>query len=467
MPEQIVISPATRIEGHARIILDMDDASTVRSAHLQVHEIRGFEKLLCGMELSKMPQITARICGVCPAAHHLAAVVAIEHGLNITPPPLADRLRRLLYAGHILHSHALSNFVLTGPDVLLGLDAPAEQRSVFHLLQLDPELSRSILRLRSIGQRVVETVGGRGVHPVTAVPGGMASCPDAETFTRLESWGREATQLLESLLPVFSDKLMALADLRAVSQVEHRSLALMDGDRPGLLHGELVIMDPDGSRRGSFAPEAYAEHLAEHVMPGSYMKAVRFRDDGRMIVGPLARLNIADRLGTELADQALAKFHDVGRPRLAAIDFIEARLIEMIHCAELIAELAAKGADGGPLRIDTPPIGEGRYVGIVEAPRGVLVHDYTADGDGTVTAANLIVATQNNYDAIDRAVSGLAQHLVSAGNDNLLMNGVEFGLRCFDPCLACATHTAGRMPLEVEIRRGSTRVRSIRREASR
>ncbi len=467
MPEPIVISPATRIEGHARILLEMEDDSTVRSAHLQVHEIRGFEKLLCGMELTKMPQITARICGVCPAAHHLAAVVAIERGMGMTPPAAADRLRRLLYAGHILHSHALSTFVLSGPDILLGLDAPAEQRNVFHLLQVDAELSRKALRLRSIGQRVVETVGGRGVHPVTAIPGGMASRPDAETMSRLASWGNEATDLLASLLPVFTDKLTALAELRGPSHVAHRSLALMDGDAPGFLSGELVVMDTDGSRTTSFAPEAYAEHLAEHVMPGSYMKAVRFRDDSAMVVGPLARLNIADRLGTERADEALARFHDGGRPRLAAIDFIEARLIEMVHCAELISQLAAQGAGDGPIRIETEPAGAGRYVGIVEAPRGVLVHDYTADDAGTVTAANLIVATQNNYDAIDRAITGLAQHLLPSGNDALIMNGVEFGLRCFDPCLACATHTAGRMPLEVTIRKNGTTLRSLRREVSR
>jgi F420-non-reducing hydrogenase large subunit len=466
MPEPIVISPATRIEGHARIVLEMEDASQVRSAHLQVHEIRGFEKLLCGMELTKMPQITARICGVCPAAHHLAAVVAIERGLGVNPPAAAQRLRNLLYAGHILHSHALSTFVLSGPDVVLGLDAPAEQRNVFHLLQLDPDLSRTVLRLRSIGQRVVETVGGRGVHPVTAVPGGMASCPDSATMSRIAGWGEEANELLTSLLPVFTDKLTALTELRTPSHVEHRSLALMDGDAPGLLSGELVVMDADGSRVSSFPPEAYAEHLAEHVMAGSYMKAVRFRDNGRMIVGPLARLNIADRLGTQQADHALSRFHDGGRPRLSAVDFVEARLIEMVHCAELIAGLAAQGAEDTPIRTDTDPPGEGRYIGIVEAPRGVLVHDYTADANGTVTAANLIVATQNNYDAIDRAVSGLAQHLMPTGNDNLIMNGVEFGLRCFDPCLACATHTAGRMPLQVAIQRDGVVLRSIRREVT-
>ncbi|HRW78579.1 MAG TPA: nickel-dependent hydrogenase large subunit, partial [Candidatus Sabulitectum sp.] len=193
---KLVIDPVTRIEGHARITLDIDDSGKVEKGHLQVLEIRGFEKLLEGMELFKMPLITARICGVCPAAHHMASVTAIENGLGVKITDTAKRLRELMYMGHILHSHALSNFVLTGPDLLQGLDAPHDQRNVFQLLKLQPEAVKKMLRLRSIGQRIVEIVGGRGVHPVTSIPGGLASAPSAEEMSNMTEWGGEALGIL-------------------------------------------------------------------------------------------------------------------------------------------------------------------------------------------------------------------------------------------------------------------------------
>jgi F420-non-reducing hydrogenase large subunit len=460
--KKLVIDPVTRIEGHARITLDIDEAGGVSSGHLQVLEIRGFEKLLEGMELFKMPLITARICGVCPGAHHMVSVTAIENGLGIKISGTAARLRELMYIGHILHSHALSNFVLTGPDLLLGLDAPHSSRNIFELLRLKPEAVKKMLRLRSIGQRIVEIVGGRGVHPVTSVPGGLASAPSPEEMAEMASWGAEAMTILDELQGAVTEALAKLGDIRESLDLPFPSLSLTENGSVCFFQAPMALMDTTGKMGTVFQPEDYHEHLIEHSMQGSYMKSVRLREGDRsFFVGPLARLNVNHRFSTPKADSLLAEYRAAGHPRTSALDYVEARLIEMIHCAEKIRELAAEPA-GQDLMVDARP-GPGRFVGAVEAPRGILIHEYTADEEGILTGANLIVATQNNYDAIDHSIAGIASKYAGTGNDELLMSSVEFALRCFDPCLACATHTAGRMPMTLELRRNGETVRVLSR----
>jgi F420-non-reducing hydrogenase large subunit len=464
MAQTITVDPVTRLEGHAKIVLDLDDNGNVASGHLQVLEIRGFEKLVERMELFKMPQIIARICGVCPAAHHLASVIAIENGLGIKAPVEAELLRELLYLGHILHSHTLSTFFLAGPDILMGIDAPAGTRNVFSLLKLDAELAKKVLRLRSIGQRTVEIVGGRGVHPVAAVPGGMAARPTIEKLEQIAGWGKEALGILDEVLPRVREHLAALEELRLVAQLPPRSMALSREGVVDFLAGDAVVVNARGETERRFSAADYADNLIEHVMPASYMKSVHLKgpEEINYFVGPLARLNVNNFFCTPLANTALQEFHGMGRPRLSALDYIEARLVEMLYCAERMAEIAGGELTGGPIRVSAEPR-EGRYVGMVESPRGILIHDYTADAEGRVREANLIVATQNNYDAIDSAITSVARHFIPMKNDNQLMNGMEFALRCFDPCLSCATHTAGRMPMEVVIRHAGGVVRTLSR----
>jgi len=453
---KLIIDPVTRIEGHARITLDIDDSGKVTQGHLQVLEIRGFEKLLEGMELFKMPLITARICGVCPAAHHMASVTAIENGLGVKITDTAKRLRELMYMGHILHSHALSNFVLTGPDIFQGLDAPHESRNIFELLRLKPEAVKKMLRLRSIGQRVVEIVGGRGVHPVTSIPGGLASAPSSEEMENMSSWGAEAVSILEELHPLLMDALAGFADIRDCLDIPYSSLSLTDRGNVTFFQAPMAVMAPTGKIESTFEGDKYQEYLNEHSMPGSYMKSVRLKDGDRsFFVGPLARLNVNSAFSTPKADALLTTYRSNKSPRTSALDFIEARLLEMVHCAERIQELAATPAGDDLLA--------GRFVGVVEAPRGILIHEYQTDDDGVLTAANLIVATQNNYDAIDHSIAGIASKYAGTGQDELLMSSVEFSLRCFDPCLACATHTAGRMPMKVNIRRHGKTLRTLSR----
>lgn len=453
MPSTIVIRPVTRIEGHACIEVQLEPDGKVAGAHVLVQEIRGFEKFLEGTELFKMPQITARICGVCPAAHHLASVMAIENGLGLVIPPEAVRLRRLLYAGHILHSHALSTFVMSGPDLLAGLDAAPGERSIFRQIQLEPDFWRQILRLRTIGQLTVEMIGGRGVHPVTAIPGGMSAHPGPEKLDRLARWGQEALGLLEPLAVRFQQQLERLAEFRQATRLPVCSLALSLDGQVDFLQGELVAGDSNGQILERHQPAGYADALLETVEPASYMKAIRLRSRPEIPLagGPLARLNVNRTISTPRAMSLLAAYQQAGWPRLSALDFVEARIIEMVHAAELLAELAASPAASPELRVPAAPR-PGRYISLIEAPRGILVHDYTADEAGRVRAVNLVVATQANYLAMDAAVAGAASLLLPLGDENALLNGLEFAVRCFDPCLACATHVTGRMPLTVHIR---------------
>ncbi len=464
MGQIITVDPVTRLEGHARIVLDVDDGGNVKNGHLQVLEIRGFEKLVEKMELFKMPQIIARICGVCPAAHHLASVIAIENGLGISVPEEAKLLRELLYVGHILHSHTLSTFFLAGPEILQGIDAPPEKRNIFSLLDLDAELAKKVLRLRSIGQRTVEIVGGRGIHPVAAIPGGMAARPDGDKLEKIAEWGKEALGLIDEVLPRVRGHLAALEELRGVALLPERSMALSREGVVDFLGDCAVVTNGQGKAERLFSAADYAEHLIEHVMPASYMKTVHLRapEEIGYFVGPLARLNVNNFFCTPRANAALQEFHAKGRPRLSALDYIEARLVEMLFCAERMVEITTGELTGGPLRVDAAAK-EGRYAGMVESPRGVLIHDYTADAAGRIREANLIVATQNNYDAIDSVITAVAGHFMPMNNDNQLMNGMEFALRCFDPCLSCATHTAGRMPMEVLIRRDGATLRTLSR----
>ena len=466
MTTKVMIDPVTRVEGHAEIILEINDSGNVSSGHLQVLELRGFEKLLEGMELFKLPLITARICGVCPAAHHLASVTAIENGLKVKIPVDAKLLRELMYLGHILHSHALSTFVLTGPDVLVGIGAKPEDRSVLSLLNMAPEIVKKVLRLRSIGQKIVEIVGGRGVHPVTSVPGGQTYRPNPDEITKMGLWSVEASALVKELSDVLMKKLENISDLREIADLPFHSMALSDNGTVTFMQNICKVLNPSGEEERTFSADNYADNLVEHQMQGSYMRSVRLKSGGgekMFFVGPLARLNVNSSFSTPDANSLLASFKGKGSPRLSAIDYLEARLIEMVFCAERITEICGGELGDGPIITDASPAG-GHFRGLIEAPRGILIHDYEADDEGKITSANLIVATQNNYDAIDHSITALARHFKQSGDENILMNGAEFALRCFDPCLACATHAAGCMPMRIELKRNGETFRVLRRE---
>jgi F420-non-reducing hydrogenase large subunit len=470
MKKTIRIDPVTRIEGHAKVFINLNDDGTLENAGLVVNELRGFEKILIGMEADRMPHITARICGVCPTAHHIAASNALDYAAGVKAPPAAMLLRELMYMGHIIHSHSLSIFVLQGPDLVMGLNADPAVRNVVGIVQANPELAKIALRLRTIGQKINEMVGGRGTHPVTSVAGGITFVLDQEKKKIIQEWVDEARALLPVVVPAVKGLLLNALDKHPSMLNDWVApswgLGTVLNDRVSLIEGNLRAIDETGATKIEFGVEDYDKYLVESVVDWSYMKKVHFNLDGmhEYRVGPMARMNAMRRFGTELADAELAEFVKLGgSPCHVTVFQTYAKLIETIWAIERADEIINNPAVWGETRVPVTFKG-GRGVGHVEAPRGTLIHDYEIDNKGIVRAANLIVATQQNYAIINRSIEQAAQsHVIGKSDDTVLLNAVEFSIRCYDPCLSCATHAVGRMPLEIVFTRGGEAVNTIRR----
>lgn len=470
MNRTINIDPVTRIEGHAKVFINLAEDGQLENAGLVVNELRGFEKILIGMEADRMPHITARICGVCPTAHHIAASNALDHAAGVTPPPAALLLRELMYMGHIIHSHSLSIFVLQGPDLVLGLDADPAERNVVGIVKANPELAKIALRLRTIGQKINEMVGGRGTHPVTSVAGGITFTLDGEKQKQIREWGDEAFGLLPTVIPAVKGLLTRTLELHPsmLSDWVAPSWALgtVLDDKISLIRGKLRAIDETGTNRLEFDVAEYDKFLVESVVDWSYMKKVSLDLDGlhEYRVGPMARINAMGRYGTEMADAEVAEFVRLGGAPCHITSLqTYAKLVEIIWAVERAREIINDPAVFGETRVPVSFKG-GRGVGHVEAPRGTLIHDYEIDNRGIVRAANLIVATQQNYSIINRSIEQAARsHVIQRPNDTALLNAVEFSIRCYDPCLSCATHAVGRMPMEVAITRGGSIIKTLRR----
>ncbi len=473
MKKTIRIDPVTRIEGHAKIFINLNDDGTLENAGLVVNELRGFEKILIGMEADRMPHITARICGVCPTAHHIAASNALDHAAGVKAPPAAMLLRELMYMGHILHSHSLSIFVLQGPDLVMGLDADPAVRNVVGIVQANPELAKIALRLRTLGQKINEMVGGRGTHPVTSVAGGITFVLDQEKKKTIQEWITEARSLLPAVVPAVKGLLLNALDKHPAMLNDWIApswgLGTVLNDRVSLIEGRLRAIDESGASMLEFGVEEYDKYLVESVVDWSYMKKVHINHDGlhEYRVGPMARMNAIGRFGTEMADAELAEFVKLGgSPCHHTVFQTYAKLVEAVWAIERADQIINDPAVWGETRVPVRFKG-GRGGGHVEAPRGTLIHDYEIDERGVIRAANLIVATQQNYAIINRSIEQAAQsHVIGRSDDAALLNAVEFSIRCYDPCLSCATHAVGRMPLEIAVTRGGETVRIIRRDAS-
>ncbi len=475
MSRTISIDPVTRIEGHAKVFIDLDDNGSVENAGLVVNELRGFERILVGMEAAAMPQITARICGVCPSAHLLAAVKAIDAAAGVTPPPAGIKLRELLYMGHFIHSHALHLFALAGPDLIFGLDAPATKKNIIGIVEAAPDIAKKALRLRTIGQQINERVGGRGVHPVTAVVGGMSFQMSEQERAGLEKiidegiiLGKELANFTRSLV---AKQLERYPDLiKGLSTESYYMGTVTDNGALNLYDGNIRVINSQGALVKEFTVDKYEQYLQEETFDWSYMKPVYFKTDNKQEmyrVNTLARINTVDTIDTENAAAELEVFRSqFGRPCHLTVMHHYARLIELIYSLERSKELVTDKDILGPSRIPVKFTG-GRGVGHVEAPRGTLIHDYTVDDKGIVREANLIVATQQNYAAINQSITQAATsfNLGKAGiEDEKALNAVEFAIRCYDPCLSCATHAVGQMPLILEFRNNGVTNRSIQRK---
>jgi len=461
----ITINPVTRIEGHAKVTVELGDDGRVSAALLHVMEFRGFERFVQGMHVEKMPTVTSRICGTCPHAHHLVAAKAVDAVFGVEIPPAARLLRELLNAGSIIHSHAIHFFALAGPDLFMGIDAAPEKRNLVALLGVAPEVGKAALRLRSIGQRIAEEVGGRGTHPVTCVVGGMASGISADTRALLLKMAEEAVTIAQTVIAAGRGALTNNDSLlRSFTQPLH-DLATVNNGALDCYDGAIRIRDPEGKTLREFKSTEYREVMLEEALPHTYAKQVLLRTSASETkpyrVGPLARLNNVDTIDTPLAAAEWKVFRELwGAPCHLTGAQHHARLVEMLHHAEKAVQiLKNEEILSGNIRTrgrGTPR----RGIAHVEAPRGILIHDFDVDANANVTAANLLVATQHNIAAINESVKLAADKFLSA-SDTTLTNGVEFAIRCWDPCLSCSTHAVGQMPLELTISHQGTTLRRI------
>jgi NAD-reducing hydrogenase large subunit len=462
MAQRIVIDPVTRIEGHAKISIFMDDEGNVSDAEFHVVEFRGFEKFCEGRPFSEMPGITPRICGICPVSHLLAAAKAGDAIMAVNIPPAADKLRRLMNLGQLIQSHALSFFHLSAPDFLLGWDSPQAKRNVFGLIASNADLARAGIRLRQFGQEIIQTLGGQKIHPAWSVPGGVRSPLTEEGRTRIRGWLPEAYATSKTALELFKKVLEThKKEVQIYGNFPSLFMGLVEPDGTWEHHGgKLRFTDSSGSTiADQLDPQKYYEYIGESVQSSSYLKSPYYLPlgypDGMYRVGPLARLNVAEQMGTPKADAELKKFKKLTRGNNAVISSFHyhyARLIEILACIERV-EATLDDADllSEDLRADAG-INSLRGVGVSEAPRGTLFHDYTVDRDGLLKKVNLIVATGQNNLAMNQTVAQIARHYVRGNKiQEPMLNRVEHGIRCYDPCLSCSTHAVGQMPLHIQL----------------
>ncbi|MGF1478541.1 MAG: Ni/Fe hydrogenase subunit alpha [Cyanophyceae cyanobacterium] len=469
MAQKIIIDPVTRIEGHAKITIYLDDSGQVEDARFHVTEFRGFEKFCEGRPLWEMPGITARICGICPVSHLLASAKAGDRLLSVTIPPAAQKLRRLMNLGQIIQSHALSFFHLSAPDLLLGMDSDPASRNVFGLMAAEPELARSGIRLRQFGQEVIEQLGGRKIHPAWAVPGGVREPLTEGGRTHLLSWTPEVKQTTLKALERFKGLLRNYEkETQTLGNFPSLFMGLVGKDGEWEHYdGTIRFVDSGGNIIADrLDPTRYQDYIAEAVEPWSYLKFPYYRplgyasagdrcqlDSGIYRVGPLARLNICSRIGMPLADRELREFRDRGNGTINASFFYHyARLIEILGAIERV-ELMLDDPEllSRRLRADAG-INQREGVGVSEAPRGTLFHHYQVDDNGLMQKVNLIIATGQNNLAMNRTVAQIARHFVRGPQiPEGMLNRVEAGIRAFDPCLSCSTHAAGQMPLHIQL----------------
>lgn len=480
---RLTIDPTTRLEGHGKIEIFLDDAGEVERTCFQVPELRGFESFCLGRPVEEMPTLTNRICGVCPEAHQLAAAKAADAVFRVDPPRTAKLLRELLYCAFFVADHTTHFYALSGPDLIVGPDAPVAERNILGVVKkVGLDVGAQVIEARRGGHRVIELIGGRRVHPCTAVPGGQTKGITADERAEIELIAR-------SMLDFASFSLDLLGRLMA----EHGTIDLLLGDlfrhetyysgltdeagRVAFYDGRIRVVSPDGEPLGTYAPAEYRDWIAEHVEPWTYLKFpylrkigwrgfVDGRDSGVYCVGPLGRLNVATGMATPRAQAEFERYFaalapsngGVHRPVHQRGGSHWARLIEMLYAAERMVELVSDPEiTSSDIRtLPTEPPGEG--VGTVEAPRGTLTHHYWTDARGIVTGVNLIVGTTNNHAPIAMSIDKAARGLIHAGAvvDAGLLDRIEMAFRAYDPCFGCATHSlSGEMPLEVTIRNAS------------
>jgi NAD-reducing hydrogenase large subunit len=460
MGEKITINPVTRIEGHARVSILLNDQGQVEKTYFHVDQFRGYEKFTEGRLFSEMPIITSRICGICPISHHLASVKACDEVIGVEISRPAKLLRELVHMGQIIQSHAMHFFELAGPDLLLGWDADPRVRNVVGLVRTNPELALKAVKLRKFGQMIIELTAGRRIHPIFAVPGGVNASLDEQRRDQMLSFLEEGIPYIQEGIQI-ARKWIAEhkeeCDRFASFPSGYMGLVKKDGSLE-LYDGVVRFMNKEGRIIREFEGKDYLKYIGEKVEDWSYLKFPFFKElgsqEGFYRVGPLGRLNVADFISTPLAQKEFLEFKKMsgGKPQESSLYYHYARLIETLYAAERAMEILRDpdALSQDVFRFGTPKNEEG--IGVIEAPRGTLIHHYWVDGAGTMKKSNLIVATGHNNWAMSRAVDAVAKAFVDGKNlKEGMLNRVEGAIRCYDPCLSCSTHAVGKMPLLVDI----------------
>ncbi|HYW45985.1 MAG TPA: Ni/Fe hydrogenase subunit alpha [Bryobacteraceae bacterium] len=457
---KITIDPVTRIEGHAKIDIYLDDQGHVADTRFHVTQVRGFEKFCEGRPFYEMPSITARICGICPVSHLLASAKACDAIMGVAPPPAGIKLRELIHCAQFVQSHALSFFHLSAPDLLLGFDSDPARRNIFGLIEDNPEMAKAGVALRKFGQEIIEGLAKERVHPSWIVPGGVNAPLAADVRSRILAGLPAARALAERTLEFFKTVLDRFAE-----EIENFGSAptmyaglVNESGGPDWYDGLLKFQDADGKTlAGGIRARDYQRFIGEASLRDSYMKAPYFKPAGYPAgvyrVGPLARLNVAGAMGTPAADRELVEFHQrAGGPAHSSFHYHYARLIELLHGLEKIEVLL-----NDPAILETHVRSHAAVnclegAGMIEAPRGILIHHYKVDEQGAIRWVNMIVATGHNNLAINRAVGQVARHFIEGENvKEGMLNRVSAVVRAYDPCLSCSTHADGTLAMVVTL----------------
>jgi len=466
MSKQILIDPVTRIEGHSKITIHLNDSGEVQDAQFHVTQFRGFEKFCEGRPFSEMPALTGRTCGICPVSHLIASAKACDALLAVEIPPTAAKLRRIMNLAQIVQSHALSFFHLSSPDLLFGMDAQPEKRNIVGVMELRPALARDGIALRKFGQEIISMLGGKRIHPGWIVPGGVSAPLDSKMREQMLAAIPEALTISQRTLTWFKGLLEQFREeIRTFGNFPSMFMGLVTPQGPGehnalLDHydGKLRFIDASGNIvLDQIDPTKYNDYIAESVESFTYLKSPYFKPlgypEGIYRVGPLARLNIIDRPGTPLADKEWTEFRALRRGViLSSFHQHYARLIEILYGIERMEQLLSEPdiLDKNVRAIAKPSRFEG--IGVSEAPRGTLMHHYKIDENGLITWVNMIIATGHNNLAMNQSVKQVAQHYVKADRlEEGMLNRVEAVIRSYDPCLSCSTHALGKMPLHIQL----------------
>ncbi len=471
--KRITIDPITRLEGHGKIEIFLDDKGDVERAFLQIPELRGFEQFAVGRPAEEMPRITPRICGVCPTAHHMASTKCLDDLFHVEPTPAARMIRELIYNAFMMEDHTLHFFFLGGPDFVVGPQAPAGERNILGVIaKVGLEIAGKVIRVRRECRDILNYICGKVIHPVCGLPGGVSKGLDEEHRVQFLESAKFAVEFAKFALQIFDDVVLKNKEYVNVVvgdayKIVTYYMGLVDqNNKVNFYDGDIRVVTPEGKEFAKFKSREYLNHVSEHVEPWSYIKFpflkkvgwkgfVEGKESGIYRVAPLARLNASDGMATPLAQEHYEKMYKTlgGKPVHNTLAFHWARLIEALQATEAMVQLLENKDITDPNIRDIPFATPDEGVGVVEAPRGTLFHHYKTDEKGIITEANLIVATVNNAAAITMSIEKAAKAFIKGGNvSEGLLNMAEMAFRPYDPCHACGTHALpGDMPLIINI----------------